>query len=57
MMERVGIVRNSEMLIKQKNWLDQFKVNEMTELDGYTSQDIERDFYGTCCRVNDRICH
>jgi L-aspartate oxidase len=44
MMARVGIVRNSEILIEQKNWLAQFKVNEMTNLDGYTSQDIERIF-------------
>jgi L-aspartate oxidase len=44
MIDRVGIVRNKERLQEQKNWLDQFKVNEITELDGYSVEDTERIF-------------
>jgi L-aspartate oxidase len=44
MMEHVGIVRNKELLEGQKNWLAQFKVNEINELDGYSIADLERIF-------------
>jgi L-aspartate oxidase len=44
MMEHVGIVRNKELLKEQVNWLTQFKVNEITELDEYSIDDIERIF-------------
>jgi L-aspartate oxidase len=44
MMEHVGIVRNKELLEGQKNWLAQFKVNEITELDVYSIADLERIF-------------
>jgi L-aspartate oxidase len=44
MMEHVGIVRNKELLLEQKNWLAQFKVNEIKELDEYSINDIERIF-------------
>ena len=44
MMEHVGIVRNKELLERQKNWLAQFKVNEITELDVYSIADLERIF-------------
>jgi L-aspartate oxidase len=44
MMEHVGIVRNKELLKEQVSWLSQFKVNQITELDGYSIDDIERIF-------------
>jgi L-aspartate oxidase len=44
MMGHVGIVRNKELLKEQKNWLAQFKVNEIEELDAYSINDIERIF-------------
>lgn len=44
MMDRVGIVRNADMLEKQKNWLAQFHVHEMKELDQYSIEDLTKMF-------------
>lgn len=44
MMNRVGIVRNAEMLIKQKKWLSQFKDNELKNLDNYSIETIAKIF-------------
>ncbi len=44
MMERVGIVRNAEMLLKQKNWLARFSVHQLKELDAYSIQELTKIF-------------
>ncbi|RCW77025.1 L-aspartate oxidase [Saliterribacillus persicus] len=44
MMERVGIVRNSFLLHTQKNWLEQFKVDQINNLDTYSIEDITKIF-------------
>ncbi|QCJ41164.1 L-aspartate oxidase [Bacillus sp. S3] len=44
MMKRVGIVRSKELLEEQNNWLQQLHVNDLTEFDSYSIQDIESIF-------------
>lgn len=44
MMKRVGIVRSKELLEAQKNWLEQFHLHELKELDSYSIQDITTIF-------------
>lgn len=44
MMKRVGIVRSKELLEEQKNWLEQFHLHDVTELDSYSIQDITTIF-------------
>ncbi|XJZ27504.1 L-aspartate oxidase [Bacillota bacterium Lsc_1132] len=44
MMKRVGIVRSKELLEEQKNWLDQFHLHDVTELDSYSIQEITAIF-------------
>lgn len=44
MMKRVGIVRSKELLEEQKNWLEQLNLNDLTELDSYSIQDITAIF-------------
>lgn len=44
MMERVGIVRNEVDLRKQRKWLNQFKVHELTELAPFSAQDLTKIF-------------
>ncbi|WP_243354208.1 L-aspartate oxidase [Bacillus litorisediminis] len=44
MMKRVGIVRSKKLLEKQLNWLQQLKLEELTELDSYSVEDITSIF-------------
>jgi L-aspartate oxidase len=44
MMERVGIVRNEVILIKQKAWLSQFNLHEIGELEMYSREDLTKIF-------------
>ena len=44
MMERVGIVRNEVTLKKQKTWLEQFKVHEISHLDSYSVSELAKIF-------------
>lgn len=44
MMKRVGIVRSKMLLEKQRNWLNQFTIHEVNELDSYSTQDITTIF-------------
>ncbi|WP_243297558.1 hypothetical protein [Bacillus litorisediminis] len=43
-MKRVGIVRSKKHLEKQLNWLQQLKLEELTELDYYSVEDITSIF-------------
>lgn len=47
MMERVGIVRNGAVLEEHLNWLNQFKLQEIENLDAYSVQDLEKIFMFT----------
>ncbi|MFD2446202.1 L-aspartate oxidase [Bacillus sp. CGMCC 1.16607] len=40
MMEDVGIVRSYHSLKNHKNWLEQFEINNISELDGYSRNEI-----------------
>lgn len=44
MMKRVGIVRTKELLEKQKNWLKLLHLNDLTDLDSYSVQDLTTIF-------------
>src|SRR5690606_31495783 len=44
MMKRAGIVRTKKLLDKQKQWLKQLNVNELTSLDPYSVEDIQAIF-------------
>ncbi|MBS4218580.1 L-aspartate oxidase [Bacillus sp. FJAT-49711] len=44
MMKRVGIVRSKELLEKHKNWLQKLNVNDITDLDSYSIQDLTTIF-------------
>jgi L-aspartate oxidase len=44
MMKRVGIVRSKEVLEEQKKWIQQLHLNDLTELDSYSIQDITAIF-------------
>lgn len=51
MMERVGIVRTGVMLEEQENWLSQFKLQEVADLDSYSARDIEKIFMYTIAEL------
>jgi L-aspartate oxidase len=40
MMEYVGIVRSKKLLLNQKNWLESFGMNQIKDLDGYSTSDL-----------------
>ncbi|WP_374717393.1 L-aspartate oxidase [Neobacillus sp.] len=44
MMERVGIVRSEMSLKKQKKWLEQFKLEEISSLDHYSISELTKIF-------------
>lgn len=44
MMERVGIVRNEVNLKKQKAWLNQFKADEIMDLEPFSREDLTKIF-------------
>lgn len=44
MMDRAGIVRHEESLQRQMDWLSGFHLEELTDFDGYSVQDIEMIF-------------
>lgn len=44
MMERVGIVRDEATLKKQKHWLEQFKVQQISHLDSFSAADLTKIF-------------
>lgn len=44
MMERVGIVRSEMALLKQKAWLEQFKVYEINEWDSFSVSELTKLF-------------
>jgi L-aspartate oxidase len=44
MMKRVGIVRSKGLLEEQKKWMQQLHLNDLTELDSYSIQDITAIF-------------
>ena len=44
MMKRVGIIRSKELLEEQKNWLEQFHIQDVTGLDSYSIQEITAIF-------------
>ncbi|HET6872691.1 MAG TPA: hypothetical protein VFH42_06850 [Sporolactobacillaceae bacterium] len=43
-MRSVGIVRSKEKLEEQKNWLDQFRLQDVTGLDSYSVEEINAIF-------------
>lgn len=58
MMKRVGIVRTKELLEEQKNWLKQFHLNGLTELDSYSVQDLTAIFmYINAYLITDSALH